>query len=123
MQRTIAAMVVGRRRWLERMRQAKALGLIDKIPTGRRRAKVRAAPNKAIARARGIALHEFEARPQHGPAKPPEQMSLPELMEDALRAALRALLAILDQPAGDNLESQQLQMKVARDLLSLRIGW
>src|SRR6266851_1795719 len=84
-QRTIAAMTAGRRRWLERMQRAKALGLIDKIPTGRRRPKVRAAPSKVIARARGIAFSEIEARPQRGPAKRTEEMSLGELMEDACR--------------------------------------
>jgi hypothetical protein len=32
---TLAAMKAGRRRWVERMRQAKAAGLIEKFPIGR----------------------------------------------------------------------------------------
>ena len=31
---TAAALVAGRRRWVERMRLAKAAGLIEKFPTG-----------------------------------------------------------------------------------------
>jgi hypothetical protein len=103
------------------MHGAKALGLIEKIPTGRRRPKVRAAPSKAIARARGIAFDQIEARPEREAPKRPEEMSLPELLEDACGVALRVLLAILDQPAGDNPELRRMQTKAARDLLSLRI--
>src|SRR5260221_1152312 len=44
MTRTLAAMVAGRERWVERMRKAKAMGLIEKVPGGR--------PSKALAQKR-----------------------------------------------------------------------
>jgi hypothetical protein len=122
MRRTISAMVAGRRRWIERMQRAKVLGLIDKIPTGRRRPKIGAAPSKAVARARGIAFRVIEPESQAAPSKRREDMSFRELLAEAFLAALRFQLAILDHPAGDNLELRRLQMKIARDLLSLRIG-
>jgi len=69
-------------RWLERIQRAKTLGLIDKIPTGRRRPKVKAGPSEAIVRARGIAFREIEVRAQQPPMRRPEEMSLPELLGD-----------------------------------------
>src|SRR5712671_6069569 len=81
MHRTIAAMVAGRRLWLERMQRAKAIGLINKIPTGRRRPKVRAAPSRDIARARGVTFNWVDARPQNAPMKQREEMNLSERME------------------------------------------
>jgi hypothetical protein len=121
MRRTIEAMVTGRRRWLERMQRAKAQGLIDKIPTGRRRPRVRAGATKAIASARGIASGELEARSQIASAKRFEDMSLPELIEELCRMSFERLLAILDRPAGDNLELQHLQAEVSLQLLRLGI--
>ena len=112
-------MVAGRRRWLDSMRWAKAQGLIDKIPTGHRRPRVRAASTEAIGRARGIAVTELEARAQNSPARRFEEMSLPEQLEALTRRSFEVLLAILDHPSDDSLELQRLQAKAARQLLSL----
>jgi hypothetical protein len=96
MERTIEAMVAGRWRWLEKMRQAKARGLINKIPTGRRRPGVSRAPSKMMAQARGIAWEAVGARPE--PAKRPEEMDHAELANLVFWESLAALGRILDDP-------------------------
>jgi hypothetical protein len=97
MQRTIAAMVAGRKRWLEGMRRAKALGLIDKIPTGRRRPGVRKAPTKAMARARGWVAAERERWPELG-TKPFDELSDAEQWDVLQGKALDTLSELLSAP-------------------------
>jgi hypothetical protein len=112
-------MVAGRRRWLETMRWAKTQGLIDKIPSGRRRPTVGAASTKAIARARGIAYNELEAGTKSASVKRPEERTLPEQWDDLTRKSFEFLSALLDHPAGDSVELLRLQATAAKQLLSL----
>jgi hypothetical protein len=59
---TRAAAIEGRRRWLERMRRAKAAGLIEKIPGGRRkRGLPKLSKDRIIARAQRV-LEEVMAK-------------------------------------------------------------
>jgi len=99
MQRPISAMVAGRKRWLERAKAAKAAGLIDKIPTGRRRPVVRRAADRKIARARGL-LFEIALRKLGPPAstapKPWAEQSLAEQSATITDLALARLREILD---------------------------
>lgn len=111
MQRTIAAMAAGRWRWLDAMKRAKTQGLIDKIPTGRRRPGVRKAPSKEAARARHIASRLIEALPE--PTKLPDEMDLPELTTEVFRLSLLSLRSLVDQPLSDDVRLARLQMKAA----------
>jgi hypothetical protein len=101
------------------MKQAKAFGLIDKIPTGRRRPAIKAAPSKAIARARGVAFAELRVRAPNALAHPSEQMTHAECSEALTRRSFEVLLAILDHQSADKLEVLGLQAQAARQLLSL----
>jgi hypothetical protein len=117
MERTIEAMVAGRRRWLEKMNKAKASEMITKIPTGRRRPRVKSAPSKMIAQARGIASEFLRAHPE--PMKPSEEMNLSEVITEVGRLSLMKLLRILDRPAGDDIARERLQARAALLLTKL----
>jgi hypothetical protein len=114
MQRTIAAMVVGRKRWLEGMQRAKALGLIDKIPTGRRRPGVRKASTKAIARAHAWVAAERERWPVLE-TKPFDELSEAEQW-DVLQAkaldTLREILSLPDDPGSSKPRHVQNRMRL-----------
>ena len=106
MRRTIAAMVGGRKLWLEQVKAAKAAGVIGKIPVGIRRPCVRKAPSKTVARARGLLYKELEMRKQQPPAPQPSP-PLPIPWTEQTRADRLAILtdksldvarAILDLP-------------------------
>src|SRR5260221_14607635 len=59
MTRTVAAMVAGRERWVEQMRRAKAMGLIEKVPGGRLpKALAQKRDANMISRARAIGVQE-----------------------------------------------------------------
>lgn len=114
MQRTISAMVAGRRRWLVRMQEAKARGIIDKIPTGQRRPGVRKAPTKAVARARGIASRVLATCPET--TKPADTMSVAELSAEVFRLSLIKLRQTLDLPGESEDEITRMQARVALEL-------
>ena len=97
MQCTITAMVAGRKRWLEEMQRAKALDLIDKIPTGQRRPGIRKAPTKTMARARGWIAAERERWPVLE-TKPFDELSEAEQLDVLQRKALNILCEILNEP-------------------------
>ncbi len=117
MQRTVVAMVAGRKRWLDRMRRAKALGLVEKIPTGRRRPGIQKASSKAVARARGIASQVIASRPGPGRAKRQEGENLPDCVTEIFMLALQTLRSILDRPATTDPRLARLQMRIALYLI------
>src|SRR5262249_26784404 len=90
---TRAAAAEGRRRWLERMRLAKAEGLIDKIPGGRKpgvRGRVRS-PDPREARLESAAEKAIDMALKDLPVpldKPPEQMTDAELFAGNFRESL-----------------------------------
>src|SRR6516162_10212417 len=112
---TRAAAVEGRRRWLAKMRLAKAQGLIEKIPGGRKlgvRGRVRS-PDPREARLERAAEKAIEMALKDLPVpldKPPEQMSKEELFSDGLREALLHNLAILKRPIDWN-DIEMLKLK------------
>jgi len=100
---TRAAAVEGRRRWLAKMRLAKAHGLIEKIPGGRKlgvRGRVRSpAPREArLERAAEKAI-EMALKVLPVPLdKPPEEMTDAELFAGNFRESLLFNRAVLRQP-------------------------
>jgi hypothetical protein len=97
------ARIEGRRRWLERMRLAKAQGLIQKIPGGRLpgvRGRVRSSEPRAarLERAADQAI-EMALKDLLVPLdKPPEQMTDAELFADNFRESLLFNRAVLRHP-------------------------
>jgi hypothetical protein len=118
-----AARLAGRQRWVERMRLAKAQGLIAKIPGGRKPGvrigvcdRVRSLDPSQARRERiaqkeiEMALKEFSAIPD----KPKEEMSGSELFNRKLHIALLHDLEILERPIDwDNIEMLKLKTTVA----------
>ena len=99
----MAARVEGRRRWLERMQLAKARGLIEKIPGGRKpgvRGRVRS-PDPRAARLERTAEKAIEMALKVLPVpldKPPEEMTDAELFAGNFRESLLFNRAVLKQP-------------------------
>jgi hypothetical protein len=100
---TRAAAIEGRRRWLAKMRLAKAQGLIEKIPGGRKpgvRGRVRSADprearlERATEKAIDMALKDLPVPLD----KPPEQMTEAELFAGNFRESLLFNRAVLRQP-------------------------
>jgi hypothetical protein len=105
MRNTVEAMVAGRRRWLEREKAAKAAGLIDKIPTGRRRPGIKKASSKAVARARGLLYKGMEMRKKQAiepvssfPPKPWAEQTRADKLGTLTDKAFDVTRAILDIP-------------------------
>ena len=100
---TRAAAIEGRRRWLAKMRLAKAQGLIDKIPGGRKpgvRGRVRS-PVPREARLERTAEKAIDMALKDLPVpldKPPEQMTDAELFAGNFRESLLFNRAVLRQP-------------------------
>ena len=93
--------MVGRRRWVERMRLAKAQGLIARFPSGgNSRVRVRS-PDPRSARLEREAEKAIEAMLASLPVvpdKPVEEMSVDELRAEVTRSALAFHLDVLRRP-------------------------
>ena len=102
-----AARLEGRRRWVERMRLAKAQGLIEKFPNGRKQGvrvavtdRVRS-PNPPEARRQRMAERAIDMAVKELPAslgKPPEEASDAELFADNFRESLLFNREVLKRP-------------------------
>ena len=113
------ARIEGRRRWVERQRLAKAQGLIDKIPGGRKpgvRGRVLPSNLKAMRMAakveKGIEM-ALKALPAI-PDRPKAEMSDGDLFSRKLRLALQHDLEVLERPIDWNdLEMLRLKTTIA----------
>jgi hypothetical protein len=88
--RDVSAAVVGRRRWLERMKRAKAEGRIAKIPCGRIPGRRMWEPIE-ISRARVCAMNEIAVMDKR-------RNEAPQLFDDNRLLALRLIRHILSLP-------------------------
>jgi hypothetical protein len=101
--RQLEALKVGRRRWVERQRLAKAQGLIEKFPNGRKagvRGRVRSPdPRKARLERTAEATIEMALKRMPVPAEvPPEQLTDAELFADNFRETLLFNREVLKRP-------------------------
>jgi hypothetical protein len=114
---TRAAAVEGRHRWLERMRQAKAAGLIEKIPGGRRARGLPPRSNdRIIVRGQRLLdrmIEDMEKLPTI-PDKPPEQQTDSELFGGNFRRSLLFSREVLDRDTNwEDVELLKLKKEVA----------
>ena len=115
---TLAAMKAGRRRWIERMRQAKAAGLIERFPNGRRaKGLPPRSKDRIIARGQRIVDMVVEAMDKmlpEVPDKPLEQQSDAELFAGNFRRSLLFSRRVLDRPDDwDDVEFMKTKREVA----------
>jgi hypothetical protein len=97
-----AALQEGRRRWVERMRFAKARGLIEKFPCGRkRRGQARPSADRTITRGRRVVEAMMRVRtklpapPSEAPAKPWDALTAGEKLARNSELALDVCKQIL----------------------------
>jgi len=116
--RQIEARTAGRRRWVERMRRAKAAGLIERFPNGRRaKGLPPRSKDRIIARGQRIVDMVVEAMDKmlpEVPDKPLEQQSDAELFAGNFRRSLLFSRRVLDRPDDwDNVEFMKTKREVA----------
>jgi len=105
---TLAAMKAGRRRWVERTRLAKAQGLIEKFPNGRKP---------------GLRLRDRVRSPD------PSEARRQRMAERAIEMALKELPAIPDKPEAEMTDAEvftsnfRKSLSFAHEVLSLPVDW
>src|SRR5215469_15863224 len=117
--RSVAAMIKGRVRWIERMREAKRLGLIEKIPGGRpKKGAVVKSAVKEVNQARAVVASR-RASILVEPEKPWANQTHAEQLNTLTGKALDVTRQILDLP-GDpgNLKLLSIQKDAALSVLS-----
>src|SRR5262249_26302654 len=126
--RDMSAAIAGRRRWLERMKRAKAEGRIAKIPSGPIPGRRRGEPLE-VSRARAIVKREI-ANLSARTDKPFAQLEPPEMLDALTPKALCKMAEILDLPTdldslgGDKMAQHRrcrLQAEVAQSITAARI--
>ena len=121
---TAAALKAGRARWLARMREAKAAGLLTRLPNGRRpKGAAKLSADKKIARAqRIIEVVMTQSSGSSALAKPWAQMSKAEKLAAAADKGLDVAKAILDAPMDlDNTKLLALQQQTALTVIAQQI--
>ena len=118
MANTVAALKAGRERWLQRMRLAKAQGLIEKFPNGNKLgARRMRSPERRAAWREWAAEKEIEMAWKQLPAvsdKPVAEMSSAELFADNVRKSLCFNREVLAWPVDrDDLEILKLKKEIA----------
>ena len=133
MVKAVSAMVAGRRRWVEQMREAKAAGLIARFPGGRPPTGCYTAPpgtDKMVARARRVIEQEQQAMPKKiapTPAALPAAVPHPEpshgdRLNDLTGKALTVVNDVLDAPcAPDNYKLMSLKKDAALSIIGAQI--
>lgn len=124
---TVAAMVAGRRRWVERMNRAKAEGRIEKFPGGRQPGQKgrRRTGNRVI----DMAVRQIEAgalnlpEPSPTPDRPFHELEPHEKFAVLSRLSLAFTLRLLRVPCDPAIHPKvaRMQQDVARTVLSLTI--
>src|SRR5260221_272550 len=118
-----AAMVAGRARWVERMRRAKAEGLVDRFPGGRQPGRKPRA--KSGVRLVDRALRQVEQHLEEMPAMPATpfaELDVPGKLTAIAIEGLRFLHATLQRPVTpDNPKTARLVTEAARCVLALSI--
>jgi hypothetical protein len=100
--------IEGRRKWLEKMQLAKARGLIDKIPGGRKP---------------GVRLRDRVRSPD------PSEARRQRMAERAIEMALKELPAIPDKPVAEMTDAEMFtsnfrkSLSFAHEVLSLPVDW
>jgi hypothetical protein len=119
---TAAALKAGRQRWLERQRQLKAQGLIEKIPGGRRRKdQPKLSSDKRVRKAQVI-IEAKMAEKAALPAKPWTAMSKAEKLAATADKGLDVAKAILDAPVDlENTKLLALQQATALTVIAQQI--
>jgi hypothetical protein len=127
--KAVAAMVAGRTAWVEEMRAAKAAGLIDQFPGGRKPSKGK---NKAVKRDKVVrqalvvieqekTMHDVSPAPQTTPAEWASQShgdKLDVLVGSALDV-IKGMLELPDDPS--NLKLMSLKKDAALSVLGAQI--
>src|SRR5690348_8069658 len=126
--RDMSAAAAGRRRWLERMKRAKAEGRIAKIPCGRISGRRKGEPIE-VSRARAMVKREMAKLPARM-ERPFAELNPPEMLEALTPKALCKMAEILDLPTdldslgGDVMlqhRRYRLQAEVAQSITAARI--
>jgi hypothetical protein len=126
--RDMSAAIAGRRRWLERMKRAKAEGRIAKIPTGRIPGRRKGEPIE-VSRARAAMKREMANLPAQVD-RPFAELKPPEMLDALTPKALCKMAEILDLPTdlealgGDRVMQHRvyrLQADVAQSITAARI--
>ncbi len=121
--RVTAAMVAGRAKWVERMRRAKAAGLVERFPGGRRPGRKARAKSgtKLVDRALRQVEHQLEEMPAM-PATPFAELDVAEKLTVIAVEGSRFLHATLQRPVTpDNPKTARLVTEAARLALALSI--
>jgi hypothetical protein len=122
--RGVAARVAGRAKWVERMRRAKAAGLVDRFPGGRHRGrKPRPKTGNKLA---DRALRQIAETLEHLAApmadKPFKDLEPGEQLADITRQSLKVLHELLLAPAGpENPKLARMVSDAARCVLALSV--
>ena len=131
----IIAMVEGRRRWVERMRTAKAAGLIERFPGGRRarglpplskdpkiRKAQRLIETRMAERNAAVVMAPRSDPPAHRAERPWAEMSKGEKLAAATDRALDVAKAYLDVPVDpSNLKLASLQTNLALGVIGYQV--
>jgi hypothetical protein len=123
--RAVAAMVAGRRRWVERMRELKKAGVIEKIPGGRKpKTPSPRKSDKVIERARAVVASEGARLPAlaKSEARNWAKKTHAEKLGTLTGQALDKTREILELPCDpDNLKLLSIQKDAALSIIAAQV--